>query len=112
VKGISVFEELASMVGADQEHWDGSGYPKSLRMQEISLGARIIFIADVFDAITSNRSYHKAIPVKNALAELKKSGGSDFDPEIVDIAVRLFEGFDNSSILACYNRSSRVIKNS
>jgi HD-GYP domain-containing protein (c-di-GMP phosphodiesterase class II) len=102
VKGISAFTELADIVGADQEHWDGSGYPKGLKKAQIPLGSRIIFIADAFDAMTSNRSYHKAASVPDAIEELRKYSGEYFDPEIVDVACRIFEGFKNSSILASY----------
>jgi HD-GYP domain-containing protein (c-di-GMP phosphodiesterase class II) len=102
VKGISSLEKLSHVVGADQEHWDGSGYPKGLKMEEIPVQARIVFIADAFDAMTSNRNYHKAISAREAIKELKKCSGKDFDPEIVDVACKLFEGFENSSVLACY----------
>jgi HD-GYP domain-containing protein (c-di-GMP phosphodiesterase class II) len=103
VKGISAFEKLAYIVGADQEHWDGSGYPEGLKKEEIPIESRIIFIADAFDAMTSNRSYRKAISVEDAINELKKSAGREFDPEIVNIACDIFEGFKNSSIIACYS---------
>ncbi len=103
VKGISAFEKLANIVGSDQEHWDGSGYPKGLKTEEIPVESRIIFIADAFDAMTSNRSYHKAISVTDAINELKKSAGKDFDPKIVNIACKIFEGFTNSSIIASYS---------
>jgi len=102
VKRISTFENLANIVGSDQEHWDGSGYPEGLKMEEIPIEARIIFIADAFDAMTSNRSYHKAISVQDAVNELKKCSGKDFDPNIVNVACKLFEGFQNSAVLACY----------
>ena len=102
VEGISAFKKIADTVGADQEHWDGSGYPRGLKMKEIPLGARIIFVADAFDAMTSNRSYHKAMSVSQAINQLRQSSGKDFDPDIVDLACKIFEGFQNSAILACY----------
>jgi len=104
VKGISVFERLAYIVGSDQEHWDGSGYPRGLKMEEIPIESRIIFIADAFDAMTSNRSYHRAVSVTDAINKLKKSAAKDFDPDIVSEACNIFEGFKNSSIIACYNK--------
>lgn len=102
VKGISTLENLANIVGADQEHWDGSGYPNGIKMEEIPLEARIIFIADAFDAMTSNRSYHKAVSVPEAMNELKRCAGKDFDSNIVNIACKLFDGFENSAVLAYY----------
>lgn len=101
-KDMAVFEHLANIVGADQEHWDGSGYPAGLKKKEIPIEARIIFVADAFDAMTSNRSYRKAMPVSDALKELKRSSGTDFDPEVVNIACQILEGFENSSIVASY----------
>lgn len=96
VLSVSLFDDLADIVGADQEHWDGSGYPSELKAHEIPLGSRIIFIADAFDAMTSTRSYRKAMPVSAAIEELRRSSGSDFDPEIVEEAAKLFAGFEHS----------------
>lgn len=96
VLSIPAFASLADVVGADQEHWDGSGYPNGLKAEQIPLGARLIFVADAFDAMTSTRSYRKAMSVDDALEELKKSSGTDFDPKIVDLACVLFKGFDSS----------------
>lgn len=96
VLSVSLFEDLAEIVGADQEHWDGSGYPLALKEHEIPLGSRIIFVADAFDAMTSTRSYRKAMPVTKAIEELRRSSGTDFDPEIVEQAAKLFAGFEHS----------------
>lgn len=96
VLSVSLFEDLADIVGADQEHWDGTGYPLQLKEHEIPLGSRIIFIADAFDAMTSTRSYRKAMPVARAIEELRKGSGTDFDPEIVEEAAKLFAGFEHS----------------
>lgn len=104
VKEIGAFKRLAYIVGSDQEHWDGSGYPDGLRRKEIPIEARIIFIADAFDAMTSDRSYHQAVSVSAAIKELKRSAGTDFDPDIVNVACDIFEGFKNSSLVACYSR--------
>lgn len=66
--------------------------------------SRIIFIADAFDAMTSHRSYHRAVSVSDAVNELRKSAGKDFDPDITQTACNIFEGFENSSIVASYSR--------
>ena len=102
VSKIHIFERLSDIVGADQEHWDGSGYPKGLKMIEIPVGARIIFVADAFDALTSNRSYRRAVSVAEAVKELKRCAGTDFDPNVVDITASLLEGFDNSAMISTY----------
>jgi len=66
------------------EKWDGSGYPRRLKQENIPLIGRIIAVADVFDALTSVRPYKKAWPVEDAVAEIRKSSGSHFDPELVE----------------------------
>jgi HD-GYP domain-containing protein (c-di-GMP phosphodiesterase class II) len=66
------------------ERWDGSGYPDGLPGDQIPLGARIIFVADAYDAMTSERVYRRRVPPEQAIAELRRCAGTQFDPEIVD----------------------------
>lgn len=106
IERIPGLGRLSYVLGTDQEHWDGSGYPWNLKKKEIPIEARIILVADAFDAMTSIRSYHKAIPVPRALEELKKSAETDLDPEVVKTAVKVLEGFKNPSIAACYVESA------
>ena len=65
------------------EKWDGSGYPRGLKGEEIPLTARIIAIADVFDALTTERPYKKAWPVEGAVNFIEENAGSHFDPDLV-----------------------------
>ena len=102
IEKIPGLDRLSHIVGSDQEHWDGSGYPQKLSAEQIPLEARIIFVADAFDAMTSTRSYHKAMSVAEAIEELKKGSSKDFDPEVAAVAIKMFEGFKNPSVLACY----------
>jgi putative two-component system response regulator len=67
------------------ERWDGSGYPRGLSKEDIPVSGRIVAIADVFDALTTKRSYKNEIPVEDALRLLQNSSGQLFDPEIVNI---------------------------
>jgi HD-GYP domain-containing protein (c-di-GMP phosphodiesterase class II) len=67
------------------ERWDGTGYPDGLEGERIPLGARIIAVADAFDAMTSDRVYRPALSIADALAELRKGRGTQFDPQIVDL---------------------------
>ncbi len=67
------------------EKWDGSGYPKGLKAEEIPLSGRIIAIADVFDALTTERPYKKAWAVEDAVKLIDENAGSHFDPELVKI---------------------------
>lgn len=66
------------------EKWDGSGYPKGLKGEDIPLVGRIVAIADVFDALTSERPYKKAWPVEDAIAEINRCSGNHFDPVLVE----------------------------
>ena len=68
-----------------QEKWDGTGYPEGLSKTEIPIEARIAAIADVWDAITSDRPYRKAIPLERAVAIMHEERGKSFDPELFDL---------------------------
>lgn len=74
----------ATIAWTHHERWDGSGYPRGLRGDEIPLEGRIVTIADVFDAITSDRPYRAATGVDEALAVIASQRGTAFDPDVVD----------------------------
>jgi diguanylate cyclase (GGDEF)-like protein/PAS domain S-box-containing protein len=74
----------AKLVRGSHERWDGDGYPDGLKGVEIPLGARIIAVCDSYDAMTSDRPYRRAMPQDEALAELRRCAGSQFDPEVVE----------------------------
>ena len=74
----------ASLVRSTHEAFHGQGYPDGLTGEEIPLGARIIAVCDAFDAMTSDRSYRRAMPVGEAVAELRRCAGSQFDPRVVE----------------------------
>lgn len=73
------------------EWWDGTGYPLGLKGHEIPLEARIVHIADAFDAMTHNRPYRKALSYENAVNELRKGAGTQFDPDLVAIFLSLVQ---------------------
>ena len=77
-------DPVAAWVLHHHERWDGSGYPDGLPGESIPLGARIIFVADAYDAMTSERVYRRRVTPNEAIAELQRCAGSQFDPEIVD----------------------------
>jgi HD-GYP domain-containing protein (c-di-GMP phosphodiesterase class II) len=81
--GIAGLEHLAPAVRATHEAWDGSGYPDGLAGDEIPLGARVIAVCDAFDAMTSDRPYRPRMPVEEALDELGRCAGTQFDPAVV-----------------------------
>ena len=81
------FSELAQICLAHHEKWDGSGYPNGIKGEEIPVEARIINVADSYDAMTSDRTYRAGMSKKEARAELLRCAGSQFDPKIVDVFV-------------------------
>jgi len=85
LKKIPFLAESAEIVYAHQEHWDGSGYPRGLKGEEIPLGARIFAVADTLDAITSDRPYRPARSVDAARSEITLWSGRQFDPAVVDV---------------------------
>jgi two-component system, cell cycle response regulator len=83
VAGAEALSPVAPLVRSSHERWDGGGYPDGLAGQEIPLGARIIAVCDAFDAMTAERAYSPAMPVDDALAELRRCSGTQFDPSVV-----------------------------
>ena len=71
------------------ERWDGLGYPKGVRGEDIPIGGRIMSISDVFDALTSNRPYRRALTPEQALATIREGAGKQFDPNLVEIFARI-----------------------
>lgn len=86
-----LFEKGANLVRHHHEHWDGKGYPDGLKGEEIPLGARIIAVADAFEAMTENRPYRRALTQTEAIAELRKYSGTQFDPHIVEVFIQVLE---------------------
>jgi HD-GYP domain-containing protein (c-di-GMP phosphodiesterase class II) len=80
---------IAEAILHHHERWDGDGYPFGLRRTEIPLLARIVLVADAFDAITSHRAYQPALPVDHALYEIRHNAGTQFDPDIAAVFVSL-----------------------
>jgi diguanylate cyclase (GGDEF)-like protein len=84
-------EVIAQWVLHHHEHWDGSGYPTGLAGEEIPLGSRIILVCDAFEAMTNDRVYRQALTVDQALSELMRNAGRQFDPHLVEIMVHLVQ---------------------
>jgi len=83
------FSEIADYVLKHHERWDGNGYPRGFIGEEISLQSRIIAVADAFDAMTSDRPYRKGLTVENAISEISKFSGTQFDPSIVKVFINM-----------------------
>ncbi len=87
----SALGQVAPLVRSSHERWDGQGYPDRLSGFEIPLGSRIIAVCDSYDAMTSDRSYRRAMSEEVAIAELSAGAGSQFDPEVVAAFLRARE---------------------
>ena len=82
-------EHIADWILTHHEKWNGQGYPRGLAKEEIPLPARILSIADAYDAMTQDRIYRPAMSAQDALAEMERCAGTQFDPEIAQLFVRL-----------------------
>lgn len=87
LSSVNEFSEIAEYILEQHERWNGKGYPKGLKEEEISLEARIIAVADAFDYMTSDRPYRKALSEEEAIDEIRKCSGVQFDPEISNIFI-------------------------
>ncbi|MHB8483954.1 MAG: HD domain-containing phosphohydrolase, partial [Nitrospiria bacterium] len=89
LKDIPFLKDGAEIVLSHQERFDGTGYPRGLKKETIPIGARIFSICDTFDCMTSDRPYRKALPMESAIDEIKKFSGTQFDPEIASIFLKI-----------------------
>jgi len=86
-----VLAEVGQVVRASHEDYDGSGYPDGLIGEQIPIEARIISCCDAFSAMTTTRSYRKAMPTEQAIGELMACSGSQFDPRVVAAMISVLE---------------------
>ena len=90
-KSSTQIEMLAEKIRYHHERWDGKGYPDGIAGENIPLLSRIISVVDAYDAMTNDRSYRKAKPQAEAVAELKRCAGTQFDPRVVDEYLRILD---------------------
>ena len=86
---VSELKDIAPIAGGHHERYDGRGYPDGIMGDNIPLGARIMAISEAFDAMTSLRPYQKTRTSSEAKEILLKNAGSQFDPELVEVAVKV-----------------------
>jgi len=89
VQSIQFLQGASPLIRHHHERYDGQGYPDGLSGKEIPLGARILSVAEAYDSITSNSPYRESLPSKEAVKELERGAGSQFDPLIVETLIRI-----------------------
>jgi HD-GYP domain-containing protein (c-di-GMP phosphodiesterase class II) len=82
---------VGEVVRSCHERWDGKGYPDGLKGEDIPLPARVVFVCDAYNAMTTNRPYRAALPQEQAISELVTNAGTQFDPDVVDAMLRVLE---------------------
>ncbi len=95
LSGIEFLDEAAQVVRSHHERWDGSGYPDGLRGDQIPLAARVFAVADVLDALTTDRPYRPCSPLGQARATIRAGAGSQFDPRVIEG----FNAFEDETLL-------------
>lgn len=100
---------VAPIVRAHHEKWDGSGYPHRLSGVGIPIGARILGVVDCFDALASDRPYHRALPLEEALAWVVKESGRSYDPQIVELLRLNFLQYEKKAQLAVREMQQMVV---
>ena len=108
IKGEQIIDRVISRTGGDtflnnaklfvlchHENWDGTGYPNGLKGEEIPLQGRVMAIADVYDALISDRPYKKGMPHEEAVDIIVKGSGKRFDPKIIDVFIKIENSFKN-----------------
>jgi len=91
IRPIKFLHNLIPLIFYHHERWDGNGYPSGIKGQEIPLGARIIALADVYQALISNRPYRKALPKKEALKIIREGAGTQFDPRLTAVFLKILQ---------------------
>ena len=89
---ITSFAQVAPVVGQHHEQFDGTGYPRGLKREDILLEARVLAVVDAFDAMTTSRPYRPALSAEVAMQEISDGAGSQFDPEVAGMFLRYLEG--------------------
>ncbi|MFH1061337.1 MAG: HD domain-containing phosphohydrolase [Candidatus Omnitrophota bacterium] len=89
LKPFHFLDKVVLIVRQHHERYDGTGYPDGIKAEKIDIGARIMSVADSFDAMTSKRPYRNPISKEDALAELQNFSGTQFDPKIVEVFIKL-----------------------
>jgi HD-GYP domain-containing protein (c-di-GMP phosphodiesterase class II) len=108
--GLDQPSDMLDMVHQHHERWDGTGYPQKLERADVLLGARILAVADALDAMTADRPYRAARPVREALQELIGGSGSQFDPAVVQALVSVVSAQGEGWVAAPPRRAKSTVE--
>ncbi|MFW6111618.1 MAG: HD-GYP domain-containing protein, partial [Candidatus Bipolaricaulota bacterium] len=89
--GLAIYQNSADVVRHEHERWDGSGYPDGLSGEDIPLGSRIVAVADVWNALTTQRPYRGPLSEDEAREEIKEMAGEKLDQEVVDALLQVLD---------------------
>jgi len=92
IKPLTFLSDVAVLIRQDHERWDGKGYPDGLKGEGIDIGARVIMVADTYDAIVSGRSYKEPLSKHEAIEKIRKNSGTQFDPKVVEAFLKVVNG--------------------
>lgn len=96
-QSIPELSSISDLILKHHERWDGTGYPLGMKGRDIPLECRILAIIDAYDAMTNDRPYRRAMPVEDALAELGRNAGTQFDPELVSKFLNMLRDYGENS---------------
>jgi putative nucleotidyltransferase with HDIG domain len=91
LRDLEIYRDIVDIVRSEHEHWDGSGYPKGLKGEEIPIEARIVAAADIYHALTTDRPYRTAYSHEEALEIMRGMSGAELDPRVVDALIKSLE---------------------
>lgn len=112
LRPLRLGQVVGPIVRGHHERWDGRGYPDGLRGEEIPVGARVVAVADAWDAMTHNRPYRRRLSDQQARDELRQHGGTQFDPELVELLLALLDAPPEAApfVTDAYTRGLRPVE--
>jgi len=111
ISHIDHLAPIAGMIRSAHERWDGRGYPDKLAGEQIPMASRILLVCDAFHAMTSDRPYRQAMPEDEAMDELRRNAGAQFDPLIVEAFLDAWPDFDGSELAAGATSRAQALVN-
>ena len=108
LRSLQVLRPTIPIIMYHHEKYDGTGYPSRLKGRKIPLGARIMSVADAFEAMVYGRPYRQRMNIDSAIKEIKKQGGTQFDPKVVEALLKVIKKFNKKVYLNQGNQKSII----